>query len=170
MSVTTTALAIRQPWQGFMRAELPIGSWRSKLELTGDGSGGVRQLTIIFRGAVETRSALAYSMERMSCQDTDNLAKNVQGETAGFDLETQFLARVEQGVTIAALRDGTNEITRHFLGVAERAAASVVLIIQTPNVTGEVFTVEAEGYIWSQRSINAEGGYQVPVTTPWGNR
>lgn len=169
MTVLGSGFAISKDWEGFREAQFPIGAWEADVSVTGDASGGARQISITFRQTGQAPSALAYSLEDISLQDLDDNTKNVQVFSSGFKLIKQLLFNVgaSAGGTFASVNQLNTRGLPLFLGRVE-GVVGAALTIQTSNVDLALFNVRAEGYTWSQRSILTPGGYQRPLTNPWG--
>jgi len=168
VSVQDSFDILQKPWQGWWRdanKAFPIGAWQVEGTIVGDGTGGERQFNVFFRPLATGFQALAYSIERMSLSDSDNSSKAASFLTAGFDLNTAVAFRLETAPSFSAGR--RDNLGRYFLGVASAAVGTVLLALEVPNADGATVTLRMEGYVWGQRSIIAEGGYQVPTTSPW---
>ena len=164
MTVSENADILQKPWQGYRNAQFPIGAWDVNQAVTGDGSGGQQQVNIFMRPAATDFQAMAYSIERLSISHTDNTARSGTIGSGGFSLDTLQSFSLSSTATVAAIRD----FDRIFLGVAAKGASLALVTFLIVNVDLSIFSVLAEGYVWGQRSIAAEGGYQVPPSTPWG--
>lgn len=165
MSVSETQPALRRADRGFLNPSYPQGVWAGAATLTGDGSGGSRTVTFNLQDASEAFSALAFSVERVSLNDTDDNSKQCGITTGGFLLLHRQNVGLSAGGLGAARIQGNDMPVRMFLG---RTIAGVsTLMFEVANANGGVFNVRVEGYWWSVRSINAEGGYRLPADSPW---
>lgn len=168
MTVTQAAGVVRLPWEGFRASALPIGAWKVDNTGVGDGTGGTFNLRTDFRLTGDAPSGLAYSVEAFACQVTDTSNLNLGVRTAGFDQLMQRGLALTNGISFAA-SDGSKLALPWFLGqlqVPNSGGASMSTNMQNTDL--KTYTMSAMGYIWSARSIRAEGGYQRPTTSPWG--
>lgn len=170
MTIVASGSPINKGWEGYDNPSLPIGAWEFDLGVTGDASGGVREVDIVFKESGAPLSALAYSIEHLSLQDLDNTTQNVSLFTSGFVLLKQLLLSV--GTFSPGNFASSNQLIARgiplFLGQIQPVAGGGAIVhIQINNDDLELFNVRAEGYTWSQRSILARGGYQKPLTSPW---
>jgi len=168
MVVLATAPIIRLSWEGYENRALPIGAWKTDISATGDASGGTVQLSAQFTQAGAKASGLAYSVEQFAAQSTEVTEVICGARSSGFDQLFQIgMSLISNGFD--ALVDGRHLNLPWFLGQLQVPVSGQGLLTVTMTNTNTIsYTVSLMGYVWSERSILARGGYQRPVTAPWG--
>lgn len=169
MSVVAQNDVTRHKWQGFVDRRFPIGAWHATDDVVGDASGGQRTIDLFLQQSTAP-TGLTYSVERLMVTDSDNNSKSGLVVSGGFLVGNSIGFRMEATDTLASLR--ADLWRRMFLGVtlanvATGGLASLSFVVD--NVDLAILIVTAEGYIWDQRSSQADGGYQVPLTSPWSS-
>lgn len=170
MTVNATELVRFRQFRGYEDPSLPLLYWAATVSVVGDGSGGQRQLSMIFNPSTAPRPPLFYSLEQLTIFDSDNNAKAGVLEAINLDDVggiTMIMTRVmplvagltQSGPTVVDLE----AIQGYYIGGAVDAGTETRLGFRSTNVTGTVLVANAQGYAWGPRSILAPGGLQRPV-------
>ena len=164
-------------YSGWMDPRYPIGYWMGRLEVTGNASGGELGIDLLFQTAFPAvRNSQLYSVERFavtSTEATDRIARidvvNMGGPgNAGFRHRYAVLIRSIGNVPNAGAGIPEQQaLCPWFLGSQGIGGTSASLSFLTTNLDGETFSLEAEGYRWSSRSVLIDGGPQRPPTGPY---
>lgn len=158
----------RLGWRGYENPAFPIGAWRALALAVGDASAGLVENSVVFRSAGEPASALVFSVEQIAIQTTDNGDTTLGIQTSGFDLLFQQGLQWQNIGTVAQVAGGSLRLP-WFLGMLDPVAGGGAdLTVLSSNTLNAVYTANMMGYIWDQRSQQAPGGIQRPVTSPWG--
>lgn len=168
MTVQALAGIINKGWEGFEAIQLPIGAWQASGSVTGDVSGGTREFLVIFRTTGDPVSAMAYSLEDLSVQDTDVSTKQLNVSTSGFKLlkQRRMTIGTPSGGNVASLLN-LWDVLPLFMGQLQ-GISGAQLRISTSNVNLDDLIVSAEGYMWDARTILAPGGYLRPTNSAFG--
>lgn len=165
MTVLFTIDIKRFPDQGFPDRRLPVATWRADLVVNGDVSGGSVQLRARFRQSPDPFSALAFSVEHIAAQSTNNGNVTLGFQTSGFDQLFQRGIGLSNELT-GALIDGGQLDLPWFIGVV-KPANNALITLTYDNTNGATYTGTLAGYMWGQRSISAPGGYGRPIQGRW---
>ena len=171
MSVLAVVTVNRKLWQGFSERSLPTGAWDADGGVTGDASGGNRQLDVVF-APLGVATGLAWSIERLTVQDLRDATTTGQLFSAGFDLlqNVSFNLQQSAGGSYSAIPMQDLSMLPIFLGVpAGLPSGAATVSIQMDNSNGNLANVRLEGYMWDQRTVSTPGGYQRPRGSPWGS-
>lgn len=167
MSVTVNLTVQRRMWGG-LSSPFPSGVWISAGAVTGDATGGVRQLSMLFNEQPSWSELI--SLEQYSTFDDEQTnQRDVLIHAAGFDNEIpngirqrwvipMFQAANEQSIS-------PSELHGLFLGGQAIPTVSTSLLWEINNSDGNVFEVVAQGYIWTAEARSIPGGPQIPVTS-----
>ncbi len=177
MAVAVQIVVENRRYSGWIDPRYPIGYWQAALTATGDASGGILGIDLVFQTAQSLRlNSQMYSVERLSARAGDSVAR-VMGVTAvnmggpsnlGFSHEYSILTRAINGAAFTSISAEGLQMIPWFLGSQRIAATTASLSLITDNVDTIVFKFEAEGYRWSARSVLVDGGPQRPPTGPYG--
>lgn len=170
MTVLITIPVQTRPFTGYSTEGLPSGMWAVTQDLTGDVSGGLRIISVIFAATGAPLGALLYSIEQLAVEDTDNNAKICDVLTSrmdpiqGSNLSPTVTLNVLAGSTIASLDAvGLRALKGWFIGRVEGPAAAGTLDLRVTNVNLETFTIFVQGYFWVPRAATVDGGPRRPV-------
>lgn len=174
MSIITQQVVEHRRFSGYDDPRYPLGSWFAEVQATGDASGDINELDIVFtlQSAAGLNSNM-YSLEFFSTSTSDAAERfavirtiNIGGpSTAGLD--HAFSIATRRGDASLALSPVTPEalnIVPWFLGSQRVLGVTSLIAIQGNNVLGLVRRFAAEGYYWGARSVLANGGPQRPPT------
>ncbi len=177
MAIVGQVLVESRRYSGWIDPRYPIGYWMGRLAVTGNASGGNLGVDLLFQTAFPAvLNSQMYSVERFSITSTEAADRIVQIDavnmggplSSGFTHQYAILIRSVGNVvdTGAALPQSQN-LVPWFLGSQGIASTAASLSLLTTNLDGETFTLEAEGYRWSARSVLVDGGPQRPPTGPY---
>jgi len=176
MSITSTMRYYTRPFNQDPFIGSPGGLWVAVGEVTGDASGGKRQLNWNVTGPNNV-NALYYSLEDLLCSD-DAAGVRASMTIRGLD-PTPFpdLGSITRSYAIA-LVPITDQIgfsqsvpaigsfnARPNLFMGRPATDPIVsnqLSFDIPNSNTDVWFVRVSGYWWWQGAINAPGGFRKP--------
>jgi len=178
MAVTASEVMRRRLWRGYDDPGLPVGMWFSWVQSTGDVSGGDNTLIIEFE-PVEISTGLSgnfYNVEQLEITSTVNsntdgllsainFAPRIGGATFNRHLSTE-IASNEGSVASIELADQLQH--PWFLGGPVLPTVTPSLRYTQDNNDGETVIFWAEGYIWSARSTQSEGGLRRPADSLYG--
>jgi len=160
-------------YSGWLDPRYPIGYWQGVLAVTGNLSGGQIGIDLLFQTAFPAlKNSQMYSVERFAITSTENADRvvrldvvNMGGPGTGFTQRYAIQLLSTEGVSGATQGDAAAmNLVPWFLGSQGIAGTSASLSLLTLNIDGVTFTLEAEGYRWSARSVLADGGPQRPPT------
>lgn len=169
MSVVGNAPFIRKSWRGYQDPALPIGAWQSTGTILGDPGGGSRVVNTNFRPGVVATTPLAlwFSIESIHVFDNSGANNVGQVQSAGFEVNrSQSIQLLKNGGSDDAVLN-MERWRRMFLGRGGPVGAIPQVQVAIINTDNELLTVTLEGYMWTGRSILADGGFQLPMGTPW---
>jgi len=161
-----------RPYAGYRDPGLPIGSYIAQGGLAGDASGGNIVFTFQFALEEEEKITELFNLEQFEV-DTDSGAVSFMIETVNMDTLSRNRSaskRKWQGLTIAHGSDSAITMQASLLGPLwlgspnlDARAGTAGLRFSFINVNLRLHAVTVQGYIWSSRSILAEGGPRRPV-------
>jgi len=173
MAVIAQIVVESRRYSGWIDPRYPIGFWQASLSVTGDASGGLLAIDLVFQGAVPAAlNSQMYSVERIGAtQDTSTGriyrvgAVNMGGPAnTGFRHEYTVPMVGHSGGGAAALSGDTFTFIPWFLGSQRTPGITASLSLVGLNSNNVTVTFEAEGYRWSPRSVLIDGGPQRPPT------
>jgi hypothetical protein len=158
---------------------LPTGTWYSQGSVTGNATGG--GMSILFNFAyIGERNANLYSLEKIqgsvsaAAPATAMVAVENMGEE--FDITDTFqsygvlFSDNGSSVTPRMSLDGRSlAFLPLFMGAKQTLAATARIRVESANTDGVALATRLEGYIWSARSVLADGGPQRPTGGRYGN-
>ncbi len=173
MAIVGQVVVESRRYSGWTDPRYPIGYWQASLTLVGDASGGLFSIDLLFQPAFPAfLNSQMYSVERFgisSNEDADRVVRlaaiNMNGpanQPAGHAYAISLLTSssvASGGATGSALN-----LVPWFLGSQRQAGTSASLSLITLNSDLISFTLDAEGYRWSPRSVLVDGGPQRPPT------
>ncbi len=174
MAIVAQQIVESRRYNGWADPRYPIGYWQAARSLTGDGTGGLLGIDLIFQqanGPARLNSQM-YSVERLTVTGSDGLnrlaritAVNMGGPANQVFSHTYVLdLRATTGVAGSAALGNMFTMLPWFLGSQRQAGTSASISLIVGNVDTITFTLEAEGYRWSPRSVLVDGGPQRPPT------
>jgi len=182
MSITKTMRYYTRPFSQDPAEGSPGGLWVALESLTGDASGGKRQLNWNV-STPDAPNLLFYSLEDLEVEDTGAETRSAmiirgldpspfadQGSfTRNYALNMLDIT-AQVGFGLAAFRLGTTESRpRLFLGQSNaNIATSNQISFDIANVDGEQFFVRASGYWWWPGASNAMFGFRRPPDGLYG--
>lgn len=162
------------PWGGVSIPGWPIATWRWDAGVIGDGSGGVRELDIVFQSALSGQplGTQLYNIEQLAVGDTNenSLKCRMSVLTLGKHSQVQrWSLAVNQIVDIGSALDlqDVRGVRGLFFGGQSIAGASAVVAIDIDNVDLAVFTAVAMGYVWTGGVNSVPGGPVRPDPRLW---
>lgn len=160
-------------YSGWVDPRFPIGFWQAALSVTGDATGGLLAIDLVFQSAFPVfLNSQMYSVERLGVVILDGVSRSVNVEAVNMagPANQPFLQRysfntdVTTGLGRTSIRANQLGILPWFLGSQREAGTTASLSLVTDNVDTIAYTFEAEGYRWSARSVLIDGGPQRPPT------
>jgi len=169
--VGSFAYSVR-PYSGYSEPGLPIASYIAQGGLVGDASGGNVVFTFEYMTEQEEKITELFNLEQYEV-DTDGTAQTFMIETVNMDTLSRNRA--------ASKRKWANSTSTHDSDSALNPIEDLVrpVWLGSPNLDARagtaglrftfinsnlrLFAVTIQGYIWSARSILAEGGPRRPV-------
>lgn len=155
-------------WGAYEDPRLPVGLWVGRGNVTGDGSGGLRTITLVFNPATAPLLSLAFSLEQVSIRDGDNVTKTLHLATSTLDPLAGQANTFEIGVDVVASQNsiallsenGSRALRGLFLGrvSAELALQTAGLSLIGTNLSAPILRLSAQGYVWAARSQSAPNG------------
>jgi len=179
MSVIIDTNYFRRPFRGFDDPSLPEGYWVASSSVTGDGSGGIREVRVKLQEVDQPLSGNMFSLEQLVLTEdeedgagpfivrTTNM--DTMGGLAGQYSSVGALAAGAAAVVGRAIVNTSAIGTRATWIGAPFAAGLATLGFAVDNITGNLYGVFAQGYIWGPRSILAPGGPQRPAQGLYAN-
>lgn len=177
MAVATTTRIQNRPFRAFEDPGLPQGLWVAATTLSGDASGGLANIQVLFQLSAEPLSGLYYNLEQWSFSDDgiDSGGPDIEVNVVNLDFVTPAtpIAQWSWGSVrhIGAGKPGnsSNSMPRPlFLGTPNAPGNTAQVIFGTDNVNGSFYRCVAQGYIWGPRSVLAPGGLRRPVDGIYG--
>lgn len=162
-------------YAGYVDPRYPMGTWWGKTSVLGNGTGGNMNAGLVFHpGIPSPPTGLMWSLEQVSIYNdsglvnTDGILRTLnfggpQLDAFFLDHFYRFLMQTADLVNPAAIPVEQLTFLPLFLG-SMGANASTQLAAIAVNTDTVTMTLEAEGYWWGVRSINADGGPQRPPT------
>lgn len=178
MSVAADVFIRRRPWLGYEDPGLPISAWYAEGAVTGNASGGERQISLILEPVVGRKSGLMYSLEELTAADDDapvggirtailrtiNMDRFGAGTLNPVERHLGIEMRGFLGPSTPAIAGLVRDTKpRIFLGTANPVFANAQLTLETANVDGQPFKVTASGFIWGARALLAPNGLRRPA-------
>lgn len=167
----------RRPWGGYDDPALPEGIWVVLAIVTGNGSGGIMQVNIVFQQFEAARlGSEMFSIEQLSCQTSVNVTEQCQVETFNMGplpSNPKWLLFIEDGgagVNSSSSRANAIAYNGLFLDGPILPAQTAALSLTVANADPKVMLVSAEGYIWGARSRSLPGGPRQPPNGLYGPR
>lgn len=179
MTILNDTTYARAPYRGWDNPQLPIGIWRASVVTVGDASGGLMIGRINFAVEGDPLSGEIFNLEQLTSFISDSTTRfgffttinMAPGQGSNF---VNRIWRLEWRDTDAAgagaLADGL-PILPIFLGGRQLISSSSPssLDVKLVNLTAAAsLSVTAMGYIWSGRSVLAEGGPLRPASALFG--
>ncbi len=171
MSVTANTSVRFREFNGWTDAALPIGWWWGETLTIGDLSGG----TIIARVDFNISPPIGgyfgnfLSLEQVVVRSTRLGATSVRLRTQNLDVQENNpewlgnLAQFPGGTPLALDPETLNAWRGLWLGRQRFRGSTTFIAVDTINdEDGAVFQFFPQGYMWSPRSAQAEGGPQRP--------
>jgi len=174
MSIIVISRPVTRPFGG-MGGAYPIGTWFSNAVVTGDASGGTREMQVDFRRGTLPPNGLAWSIEALTVQDNQLSSKTgfVLLSNADRDPTNQQIRRfgavisleVGGGSTRAFLSPADQEFFRKgwYLGRQGLSTVSFSISVIFANVLNAVNAMTIEGYVWDATAQALLGGPRRPV-------
>jgi len=161
-------------YSGWTDPRYPIGYWQGAGVVQGNLSGGSASVDLLFQQANggAFRNTQLYSVERIMGHAAENATRTVRlsatnmGGPSNLGFINRYTLRIvdHNGITGAALEGNQFTLLPWFLGSQRTAGVTAAISMAFLNQDGILFTFEAEGYLWSPRSILVDGGPQRPPT------
>lgn len=173
MAVIGQIVVESRRYSGWIDRRYPIGYWQAALLVTGDATGGLLAVDLVFQGGVAAfLNSQMYSVERFAAETNNSTSRTVRisavnmgGPTnLGYSHEYTVILLAQPNLAGAALAPSENNICPWFLGSQRTAGVTASLSMVAENVDGVSVKFEAEGYRWSPRSVLVDGGPQRPPT------
>ncbi len=174
MTVVVQQVVEGRRYSGWLDPRYPIGYWQAAKSLLGDASGGTLAIDLLFQTAngPERLNSQMYSVERFSTTGStpsgrDMIIKAVNmGGPANQGFKQEYFVNTDGLVATngSALLARDIVIVPWFLGSQRIAGTVASLSIIVANPDGVTIDFEAEGYVWSPRSVLVDGGPQRPPT------
>lgn len=177
MAVVDSIVVESRRYSGWVDPRFPIGYWQAALTVTGDGTGGLLAIDLVFQGAIPGfLNSQMYSVERVGVAASNNVARvvsliapNMAGPSnQGFVNQYALAMSPHTHGGGSAINGDQLTFLPWFLGSQRAAGTTASVSMVTTNTDTIAFTFEAEGYRWSSRSVLIDGGPQRPPTGPYG--
>lgn len=174
MTVTAAEFALTTPMPGWADVQgLPSGIWSADISLTGDASGGLRSISILFASTGQSNPRF-YSLEYFNFVDTQNSTENMSIFTSGMGSRQSggpgFVGMnivTNTGQTVArSSPEETLAFKGLFLGRQSARNAPALLGIDGDNFDTDVLRVGVAGYVWDSQAMGVSGGIKRPPG-PW---
>jgi len=178
MAVEIATSVRRARYQGSTDPALPTGSWFAQVGVAGDASGGAH--TLLFRfGAAGIRDTNMYSVEKLMGSIGAAAPVNAMLAVVNMgqepDVSDQFqsydLFYNDNGVGITprvSIDPRSLLFLPLWLGEKQTLSVDAQIRIEITNTDTVVSTIRMEGYIWSARSVLADGGPRRPPGSRYG--
>jgi len=176
MSVVEQIVVESRRYSGWADPRYPEGYWQASLNGTGDATGGILAIDLVFQEATAVAlNSQMYSVERIAIVSFDTTSREVRVFTVnmggpsnqGFTQQYTVSVVAETAMSRGAIHGDQLTFLPWFLGSQRLAAITASLSIFLPNVDGLIVAFEAEGYRWGARSVLVDGGPQRPPTGPY---
>jgi len=160
-------------YSGWLDPRYPIGYWQAVLTVTGDATGGLIGVNLVFQEATTPRlNSQMYSVERLGitrAASTDHVfsvaATNMAGPAnEGFIQQYIYRTLGRSGGGSSAIEASQLTNLPWFIGSQRAVGITASLALVGANSDLVDVTFEAEGYRWSPRSVLIDGGPQRPPT------
>lgn len=169
MSVNAENIFGLRPFAGFADPGLPIGHWGARQTVTGNATGGVQTAQVNFSVQGQGGPALYFSVEQLNVFRTDATAQlitielqNMLGPGGIFDSPWNLSLVVDPSTGAIRAPDQVMPLP-WFIGTPSQGSQGA-LQSRGANVDTVVQTLLVEGYFWSARSINVDGGLRRPLS------
>ena len=178
MSVILDTPYFRRAFAGYELPALPEGFWTASSSVTGDATGGIRQVRVKFQEADQGQSGNMFSLEQLSITIDNETGRpfiistvnmDRMGNLVGLYSTVGSLASGAASIVGAAIVNTSAIGTRASWLGAPFEAGEALVTFATDNADGELFSVFAQGYIWGPRSVLAAGGPQRPAGGMYSN-
>lgn len=172
MTITKVVDIGYRPYGAYADPSLPAGIWIGGGVVTGDASGGDRQIRILFALATQLRVTHAFSLEQVTMDLTDNSAQGVEFRCSNLDKDVSDVTgrnlRFIMSTSGAAAGDSFMSLREmaglpFFLGRQSGSNIETSMTLILPNSLNEEFSATCQGYYWSQRSISVPSGPRRPT-------
>ena len=174
MTVVGTIQVESRRFSGWLDPRYPIGFWQAALIVTGDATGGLVSVELVFQTAdgPERLNSQMYSVERIGVttstggdRDARIGALNMGGPSnLGFSHSYAVFLQSLSGGQGTALDARFLTLIPWFLGSQRLPGIVANLSVSLANFDTELVKFEAEGYRWDARSVLVDGGPQRPPT------
>jgi len=164
-----------RPYSGYSDPGLPVAAYVAQAGLAGDASGGTAVLNFIFMGEQEEQITELFNLEQISIDTDSATVENILMETVNMDTLARNRAASPQKwhlstVALPATGDSALPVEQMagfplWLGAPNLLAVSgtAQLRFRFNNADLRLYAITIQGYIWSARSILAEGGPRRPA-------
>lgn len=171
MTVSQIVDVAYEHWGGYDDPRLPTRVWKMAGLVTGDLTGGQRNMVFRFVDSDAPRVSQSFSLEELYILDTDNVGKVCGITTTNFG-EFGLLTR-QLGLSVAIDATGGTQagldvlaaqaVRGIFLGSQRVSGVGMSITFQVVNINTATLQIWAGGYVWGQRSQSAlQGGFQRP--------
>jgi len=156
------------PYRGYDDLGLPIGSWFGRGASTGDASGGDHTIQFDFAFAGQPRNSQLYSLEQIFWIVSGSGAFVGRLLVSNFDqgiegsMQYSLNAVANEAGNAALIGRDVVGFKGIWLGQQAVKASGMSIGITIDNTDTQIQVAGIRGYVWSQRSTNAEGGPQRP--------
>lgn len=171
MSVVSQQDVFYRRFSGYQDPRFPEGYWFARGTVTGDATGGVMALDLVFTAAAITSlNSRIYSLEQLSLTQGDNTDRTY--ELRGLNMTGLPLAFTHNyAIEVRGLPGGGGALDLRelaglplFLGSQNEVGTTQSVSLIIDNVNGLTYRAEGEGYWWGPRSVLIDGGPQRPPT------
>jgi len=171
MSVVANFRVDTRPYAGYSDPGFPIASYVASGSLTGDGTGGIVQITFIFQNNEADIVTERYNLEQLhvDAESAVNVACIMQAQ--GMDHRAfPFQVLIEQRWGMVLITDTVGDAPVSlgdlaglplWLGMPQPEVDAGVRF-QFTNTDTIVFNASIQGFIWGPRSILVDGGPKRP--------
>lgn len=170
MTITAVDNVQYRPFRGYDDPALPTGTWFGRVQLVGDGSGGLMTAELDFTLATDAFNSRFYSLEDISCNKNENTAVDASivilnmGDRGHSGNTPVFAANFLVGTAAAALSPADVTAMRgRWLGQQITGDTLAAVRLTQANSNAILVTLFMEGYFWSARAVNAAGGPSKPL-------
>jgi len=180
MSVSIFFRVDTRPYSAYRDPSLPIAAYIAQGGVAGNASGGEVLMAFRFQGAeTDARVSQMYNLEQLSIDTTDGTGRAVRIDTINMDAlapARQASPQMWQTTLVAfpgSLGSGLVLPATQlpiWLGApaVDPASGDGAIRFTFANVDLILYAITIQGYIWSPRSVLAEGGPQRPVRSLFG--
>ena len=176
MSVSQDVQVRPRMWRGYDDPGLPIGTYFASFTIIGDGTGGTMQVNFIYKNAGQPANGNFYNIEQLNAFITVAApaqagfirALNFETLDAPLPIEQQWRFLFSLSLPAASSITELQQIPI-FLGQTDRIFATQSSAqVGTANAAIVAMGASIQGYIWSARSVMAQGGLRRPVDALYG--